>query len=164
VTWPLRMIEVERRVEANPCDCGAGEPHDVTSVMYVDRATGARPRVGDCFLAPWFLDRVEDGGAVPESFAPHYLARPEPRRAPIVVVCPGPRWFCIDQRAYDLANHQGWYGDGWNVAGEAPSLTITPSINLVGTYHGYIESGILKADCDGRVFDENGHRIARAAA
>lgn len=31
-----------------------------------------------------------------------------------------------------------------------PSLTITPSINCVGSYHGFVTNGVITDDCEGR--------------
>ncbi|MDB5056000.1 MAG: hypothetical protein JWM44_4050 [Bacilli bacterium] len=52
-------------------------------------------------------------------------------------------------------------GTGWNVIGEAPNFTVTPSINRYASYnhkgwHGYITNGVLTDDCEGRVYDEGG--------
>lgn len=43
-------------------------------------------------------------------------------------------------------------GGGWTVQGEWPNVTVTPSINCVGVYHGYIQNGQITEDCDGRKF------------
>lgn len=45
----------------------------------------------------------------------------------------------------------------WNVSGEAPNFTVTPSINFHPEdrkrgWHGYITNGILSDDCEGRVY------------
>jgi hypothetical protein len=82
-----------------------------------------------------------------------YLALPEPRRKPIIVVLPGQNWFCVDSAAYDEA--RGYHGEGWDVSGEPPNLTVSPSINIVGHYHGYITNGVITDDCDGRTFSSN---------
>jgi hypothetical protein len=50
-------------------------------------------------------------------------------------------------------------GNPWTVTGDAPNLTIHPSINAVGEYHGYIVNGVLSDDVDGRKFDEAGKLI-----
>lgn len=76
------------------------------------------------------------------------------RRAPIVVVLPGGDEWCIDQMA--RANGE-CYGDGWDVTGtiEGGNLTVSPSINMPPTYHGWIQNGFVSDDCEGRQYDEN---------
>jgi hypothetical protein len=41
----------------------------------------------------------------------------------------------------------------WNVQGTVPNITVTPSINCVGYYHGFISEGIISEDCEGRKYD-----------
>lgn len=43
-------------------------------------------------------------------------------------------------------------GRGWDVTGELPKITLSPSINQVGSYHGYIQDGVISEDCEGRPF------------
>lgn len=40
----------------------------------------------------------------------------------------------------------------WSVSGDLPNVTVTPSINMVGVYHGWIQNGVITDDCDGRTF------------
>jgi hypothetical protein len=40
----------------------------------------------------------------------------------------------------------------WRVTGELPKVTVEPSINMIGVYHGYITSGVITDDCEGRKF------------
>lgn len=40
----------------------------------------------------------------------------------------------------------------WDVAGELPNVTVTPSIHMFGVYHGYITAGVIGDDVDGRKF------------
>lgn len=40
----------------------------------------------------------------------------------------------------------------WTVTGEWPNITVTPSINSVGRYHGWIQNGVITDDCEGRKF------------
>jgi hypothetical protein len=101
-------------------------------------------KVGDMYPAPWLL-------RWPDALAPRYHALPEPRRAPLVVRLPGPVDFCIDAREWNAAGH---YGDGWGLSGEAPGITLTPSINIGGMYHGWIRDGVITEDCEGRRFPD----------
>ena len=41
----------------------------------------------------------------------------------------------------------------WTVEGDWPNVTITPSINCPGYYHGWIRDGQITDDCEGRVFN-----------
>lgn len=40
----------------------------------------------------------------------------------------------------------------WQVTGTLPNVSVTPSINMIDVYHGYITNGMLTDDCDGRKF------------
>lgn len=109
-----------------------------------------------------------NGGTVPVGAtwpAPHLigdhayrdaLALP-PGRTPFFVKLPDGYEFCPYLRAWNP--EQGHHGDGWRVTGELPHVTIEPSINVVGRYHGWIRNGIITDDCEGRTFAD-----ARAAA
>ncbi len=52
-----------------------------------------------------------------------------------------------------------WNGDaldperrGWTVTGEPPNLTMSPSVNIVGSYHGFVTNGVIGDDVEGRKF------------
>ncbi len=65
--------------------------------------------------------------------------RPELRKADgraISVVCPDGQVWCIDDQATG--------GGYWERHGEAPRLTVTPSI-MTGDYHGFLTDGVLTA-------------------
>ena len=51
-------------------------------------------------------------------------------------------------------------GHNWQVTGEWPNATCTPSIacdqSTGGTYHGWIQNGIITDDCEGRKYDSAG--------
>lgn len=68
-----------------------------------------------------------------------------------VVKLPGPAWWYMDDKGSD--------GCLWKVTGEPPELTATPSINLVGRYHGWVTNGVVTDDCEGRKFDDFGKKI-----
>lgn len=83
----------------------------------------------------------------------HYKAHVMAIRQPIVVMCPaettdGRRYstpFCID--SHPSADPAG----AWEVTvdlatlvvGQQPKITVTPSIHLVGTWHGWLQEGVL---------------------
>ncbi len=105
------------------------------------------PKVGDLFPAPWLL---REHWA--DNLSPRYLALPEPRRMPLVVILPGGTPFPIDFREHNAA---GPYGNGWAVSGDpATSLTLSPSVNVSGAYHGWIRGGVLSEDVEGRRFPD----------
>lgn len=47
---------------------------------------------------------------------------------------------------------KGEDGRGWDVRGELPGITVSPSIHQIGEYHGYIQDGVISEDCEGRAF------------
>jgi hypothetical protein len=49
-------------------------------------------------------------------------------------------WNTNDRELVEASNSLGAY---WTVAGEAPFLTVTPSINVLGVWHGFITNGQL---------------------
>jgi hypothetical protein len=95
--------------------------------------------IGWCYHAPFLAGR--------ESIGARYKAL-QGSRAPILIWTPA-GWWCSDQMARDSMR---WYGDGWSVTGDLPAITVTPSINFVGAYHGWVTAGVLTDDCDGRKF------------
>jgi hypothetical protein len=47
----------------------------------------------------------------------------------------------------------------WTRTGDLPKVTATPSINAIGTYHGWLRDGVLTDDCEGRTYAESGRLI-----
>lgn len=103
------------------------------------------PEIGDMWPAPWLLG---EHWQTIEMLSPRF-ARLEPKRDPYVVRLPGPVDFCIDTRAWSEGKH---YGDGWEISGWGKTLTLTPSINIGGIYHGFITNGVITDDCEGRQY------------
>lgn len=81
-------------------------------------------------------------------------------RRPLFVVLPGNILWCVDGQCWSNGNHYG----GWTVSGDAPSITVQPSINIGGTYHGWMQDGVITDDCEGRKYDEQGHQIRQQGA
>lgn len=77
----------------------------------------------------------------------HYWANNSHRR-PLFVVLPGQHLFCIDGQEWNSGRHWG----GWTVTGEVPDITVSPSINIGGLYHGWLKDGVLSDDVEGRVY------------
>lgn len=40
----------------------------------------------------------------------------------------------------------------WSVSGTPPLITVSPSINIVGSYHGCVKDGVVSEDCEGRPY------------
>lgn len=74
---------------------------------------------------------------------------------PLIVRLPGPADFAI----YGPTWRDGVHGPGWDVVGDAPKVTVSPSINLVGVYHGYLRDGVITDDLDGHTYDARGHIV-----
>lgn len=115
-------------------------PVGVTCVLYESveaaDAAGGGPGlapVGAMWFAPWYL---QGGGGY---LAPEYFTN-NAIRWPVVVVLPDRTNFCVDSRTVS----DGKLGDhGWTVTGEPPQLTVTPSIQIGGGWHGYLTAGVL---------------------
>jgi len=43
-------------------------------------------------------------------------------------------------------------GGKWDVQGVPPDITVSPSINCEGVYHGFVKQGLVAEDCEGRTF------------
>jgi hypothetical protein len=74
----------------------------------------------------------------------HYLRDWAGKRPPIIVWLPGNGWWNIDMKSSDG-------GEGWQVTGEPPNLTASPSI-LTEDYHGWLRDGVLSDDLEGRTY------------
>lgn len=86
----------------------------------------------------------------------HYLDCVQDQRPPLVVVLPPCDLFILDRAFSTSPTKQGWQISLRSelVVGETPQLTLTPSINCVGVYHGYIRDGIITDDCEGRRYHD----------
>ncbi len=108
-------------------------------------------RPGDCTYARFVLDDLDHRS---KELGSNYLSLPNslqhPRRAPILIRLPHGDTWCPDCMAWSEA--QGLHGAGWAISGELPNVTITPSINCVGSFHGFVQSGQITDDCEGRKF------------
>jgi hypothetical protein len=100
-----------------------------------------RRPVGDCCYAPWILEDY------PKRLGARYLSLPEPRRAPILIRLPGDVSWCPDLRA--ITEGGIMRGEGWDVVGDLPQVTISPSVVLLGRWHGWIRSGVISDDLSG---------------
>ena len=62
--------------------------------------------------------------------------------------------FLLDRVAHGDKSRKGWEITitGPLVPGETPDITVKPSINCDGSYHGYIKHGVITDDCEGREY------------
>lgn len=94
---------------------------------------------GAMWPAPWYLEG--DAPHLSEKYKAARAADPG-FRPPIVVKLPNDAGeFCVDSAGKD--------SKGWNVSGEPPRLTVSPSIHVMGgremktLWHGYLRDGVL---------------------
>ena len=125
MTWQCRLLDAPPKLEDG----------------YLD---WQKLEVGDMF----YIDRPEE--ALREMhISEYYWANNAAKRKPIAVILPGKHYFCVDQMCY---SGTGGYSGGWTVTGDAPKITVHPSINYVGSYHGYLTDGVITDDVEGRSF------------
>jgi len=110
-------------------------------------------KAGDMWPGTHILKHLDVFG---DKLSPRYLAMPEPRRLPYVVCLPGGVDFCVDFRAWRDGVS---YGDGWTLTGPLERLTLSPSVNIGGAYHGWIRDGVISDDVEGRRFDADGREL-----
>lgn len=106
-------------------------------------------KIGNMFYLPKEYDETE---------WPWYLAKPErisefykqrnSDRQPLFVLLPGRNIFLVDGKCWSSGNYYG----GWRVSGIPPQITVEPSINISGSYHGFLQNGVIGNDVEGRVF------------
>jgi hypothetical protein len=105
-------------------------------------------RVGDMWLAPYLLERQGSMFYPAAKYHQRNAGRP-----PLVVRLPGPVDWGVDGPAWKGGQP---YGDGWDVSGDPPLVTVSPSINISGIYHGWLQNGVISDDCEGRRYDPDG--------
>lgn len=96
-------------------------------------------QIGDMWFAPEWLNRPARDYLSPEYFLNNA------HRPPIVVMFPGGVAFCIDRKSSD--------GTGWTVTGEPPNITVSPSIDHRGKWHGFLQNGVISDDVEGRRYE-----------
>jgi hypothetical protein len=110
-----------------------------------------RPRVGDCWSDAELIEGENRDHMREHFLAPEYFEKHYGRRAPLWVLLPDKTYFCVDSRVVSSSE----VGDhGWTVTGEPwhGNLTVSPSINIVGSYHGHIKNNEITDDVEGRKF------------
>lgn len=108
----------------------------------VDPATlekgGAVP--GDMYLIPAEKLKTKDDGSRwwrIYRLSDEYERDRAQLRLPLAVVLPNGMHFCIDSAVSDETR-------GWQVTGEPPAITVSPSIHIVGDWHGWLQNGELR--------------------
>jgi hypothetical protein len=108
-------------------------------------------KIGDMWPAPHHSDSPV--------ISKYYLEHFAKVRPPLMVVLPSVHCkngdlFLIDRGASDDPDKKGWRVviNGPLEDGKKPDITMEPSINCVGSYHGYIRQGTITDDCDGRTY------------
>lgn len=114
---------------------------------HTERPYPVRP--GDCWPEPSLLFSGPEGGPS-LCLSGRYRRDWMNKRPPLMVMLPDMTRFCVDSRARVAGNY---VGEGWTVTGEPPLITVMPSINIPGSYHGYIRAGVITDDVDGRSFE-----------
>lgn len=102
-------------------------------------AASSPKEIGDVWLS-WTLDGVD----LRPFLSREYRRDWEGVRPPLIVRLPGPVDVCLDREVDDENGH------GWTVRGYVHTLTVTPSVNILGVYHGFIRNGVVTDDCQGR--------------
>lgn len=132
--WPLILVR--------PTEESYELPNGIGGHFYVDDAgtkyTWDNLPIGAC----WFAEGNWQTKAAP------YFEKHNAHRKPLWVKMPGGHGgtaFCVDSIA-------STGGEGWEVTGEPPKITVHPSIHIIGRYHGWIRDGVITDDCDGRTF------------
>ena len=117
---------------------------------FVDReeqiARGEKPQPGDMWFVPAMLDPAHNGFYLKHILSNEYQRDWLGKRAPLIIVLPNGDWFNPDSRYSDRG------GPGWTVIGKPPCITVSPSINCVGRWHGWLQNGVLSDDVEGRKF------------
>lgn len=96
----------------------------------------------------------EDG--ISETHRRYLLAPEHAGKRPLTVRLPGPVHFPVYG---PVIEHGRPTGAGWQVVGEPPAITVSPSIHCRGVYHGYIRNGEITDDIEGLTYDAAGRVI-----
>jgi hypothetical protein len=104
---------------------------------------------GDMWYAPYYK---EDWAGTPDQIgnpegrflSDRYLREDFNKRDPICIRLPDGHIWCIDQKSTNSL-------EGWQISGEVPNLTASPSILSPG-YHGWLQNGVLSDDLEGRAY------------
>lgn len=136
-------------------------------IEYTKACNGQTLQVGDMFFynPPADMEKDEDGWYWPGNYCQDYMLSDYYKahnagRPPLFVYLPGRTLFCVDTACWGAgADNKIVYYGGWTVTGDAPNITMTPSINIIGSYHGFLQNGVITDDCEGRRYDATGRLL-----
>lgn len=78
-----------------------------------------------------------------DSYPRSLISEKHKGKRPIIVILPPNVYFCI----YSKPRKNGiGYEPGWEVSGEPESITLAPSVNIEGIWHGFIRNGAFTPD------------------
>lgn len=127
------------------------------NITYHDQRP-AEPKIGDMWPIGGSTSHIEQQkGFCSEYYRLHWATK----RPPLMVALPhkwpdgqvGYTLFMIDSPASDDPTKKGWSVQHGELRhGQQPDITLSPSINIVGHYHGWIRNGVITDDCEGRTF------------
>lgn len=129
--WPITLYESREaaRIAGNgKVQTGAMWPAEIDEGVTVDQ------------WCEWYGSLV----------ARRYVRENKANRPPMFVKLPDGTDFCIDFCSSPEAANGG--GEGWGCAGAPPNVTLSPSVHIIGRYHGWIQNGVITDDCEGRRF------------
>lgn len=76
----------------------------------------------------------------------------------LVICLPGKIHF----RASHIATNNSGQHQGWRIDGELPNITVHPSVDVEGYYHGWITDGVIGDDLGGRQYNDKGELVRRS--
>ena len=141
MTWNCKMIEYSKEKNMKTLEIG--------DMFYFNPPDSFENGLGDPRGWGWL-----SWYAAPKLLSDYYKLHNAGRK-PLLVFMPSRALFCVDAMKLTKGERYG----GWDVTGEAPNITVAPSINIGGQYHGYIQKGIISDDLDGRKYNEYGNLI-----
>ena len=100
--------------------------------VVLHEARPLNPKPGDA----WHVDNLDDWEIE------HEVADRHKGKRPLFVKLPNGSEFCVYSPVINAGKPQP--GSGWTVTGEAPNITLSPSVNIVGRWHGFIENGMIR--------------------
>lgn len=124
MTWPCRLLD--------KCPLDVHGWPDLSAMQ-----------IGDMY----FIDAPEAELREKYQLSDYYWTNNVRNRKPLMIVLPwgngerlSKQFFSVDGKCY--SGEKGYYG-GWTVTGTPPAITVAPSINIVSSYHGFVQNGIV---------------------
>lgn len=124
--------------------------------MVIDVPFGEQPKYEDLRAGDmWFVTGKTAEELVAMRLTAQYF-KDNSSRHPLMLALPSRRGgifrFLVDGKCY--SGERGYY-DGWTVTGHAPFISVMPSVNVEGAYHGFIgvngvQPGHVGPDLDAR--------------